>query len=191
VRDLLPICPRVFRGSIGADDTGDGLNDELAVCLEIIGWTSCIETVPEVLIVLCEQGVNHREADTVDRTPSPGVGGERRESPDADAAVMACVREQYSIGHFQHDRVHVMPGKQVFRLSRIPLDRSTVVPSWNAWPIACSTSGSIQKGVAGSASPDPQAGSGGDSLTGSAPRDDRTGRIWIRSLGAPGRVRRK
>ena len=39
---MLPICPWVFRGSIGANHTGDGLNDELAVCLEIIGRTGRI-----------------------------------------------------------------------------------------------------------------------------------------------------
>jgi hypothetical protein len=40
VCDLFPICSRVVRGSIDADDAGDRLGEQRAVGLEIVSGTS-------------------------------------------------------------------------------------------------------------------------------------------------------
>jgi hypothetical protein len=42
---------------------------------------------------LSEQRVDHWEAEAVDRTPSPGIGGECRQGPHTDAAVATCLGE--------------------------------------------------------------------------------------------------
>ena len=52
MRNILPVCPRILRGSVGGDNSGYGLSDGCSVSCEVISWASGIEAVAEIFVVL-------------------------------------------------------------------------------------------------------------------------------------------
>src|SRR5580704_2476554 len=73
-RDLLPVFPRIFGGSVRGDDAGNGLGDGRSVSWEIIGRASRIQTIAEIFVELGKQRMDHRKAHAVDGTPPTCVG---------------------------------------------------------------------------------------------------------------------
>ncbi len=86
-RDFLSIGAWVFRGAHGGHHTGNGFGDGASMSGEVIGRMAGIEPVAEPFVKLGEQRVDHRKTHTVDRAPTPGVCGESRDGPYANAAV--------------------------------------------------------------------------------------------------------
>jgi hypothetical protein len=77
VLNFLRIRLGIVGSSVGGHDASDCLCDGFSISRKVIGRAPRVEPVAKVFVVLCEQGRDHGKTYAVDRTPSPGVGGER------------------------------------------------------------------------------------------------------------------
>src|SRR3954467_9937115 len=80
VREEHRIRTRTLRDSIRLHDSHHAGDDRFTVPREVGGRLAGVETVSEILVELCEERMDHRESDTVDRPFT--VSGLAASAPD-------------------------------------------------------------------------------------------------------------